>query len=159
MIPNRFVLMNSREQRSVLQTAAAREEKVRGALPATQLHHCTKWHLKTFKNFLQRLTLLHSSLFVSNSVSFNAAKRSSCVQCSSCPCSHQGKRHRCWRAFWQLSAPLTGFHFTRKNCHLFSGWTITQEHTEITWHCNSHCYPAPSQNKQHDKNEATTKDQ
>lgn len=129
MIPNRTVLMNSREQSSALQAAAAGEEgKAGGALPATQLHCWCLTAMKTFKNFLQRLTLLHSSISVSDSVSFNAAKRSSRVQCSSCPRSHQGNRRR--RAFWQLPAPLTGFHFTRKNCHLFSGWTTAQITTE-----------------------------
>lgn len=60
--------------------------------------------LKTFKNFLQRLTVLHSSIFANYSVSFNAAKQSSHMQHSSCPRSHWGKWYRCWRAFWQLPA-------------------------------------------------------
>jgi len=43
MMPNRTALMNSREQSSALQAAAAgQERKAKGALPATQLHRCAR---------------------------------------------------------------------------------------------------------------------
>lgn len=118
-----------------------------GACSALVCHSAASLHsttLKTSKNFLQRLTLPHSSIFLSDFVLFNTAKWSSRMQCSSYPNSHWGKWYRHWKAFWQLPAPLTGFHSTRKSCHLFLGWT-TDHNREMWWH-NSHCYPALPQN-------------
>lgn len=127
------VIHNPELQRTEQAAAAGQEGKYWGACSAPVCYTAASLHpttLKTSEDFLQRLTHHHNSIFALDFVLLNAAKWSSCIQCSSCPNSQWEKRYKHWKTFWQLPAPLTGLHSTRKNHQLFPG-CITAKITTV----------------------------
>lgn len=123
--------MKFREPSSELQAAAAGEtRKVGGALPATQLHFlCPKLLWRPSKTFFAE-TDSSSQQHFCKLLSFNAAKQSSHMQHSSCPHSQLREVVRALEGILAAACTPTGFHFTRKNCHLLPGWTTAQIATE-----------------------------